>query len=145
MHTTVGGVPAESSSVSRWQQVVLALIVGSFVVLTVLSFPGSAGAWYQPGNISLKVKGTCTSPGDSIREFYVWTPQRGKKRVTSGKSATLNIGTFRKSNWGDTYFNWKLTCRMAGSSGERQKRYGGGWGSGFSYSVENFYGRIKNP
>lgn len=107
---------------------------------------GDADARVSKGDISLKVTGKCSSPGDSIKEFYVWTPEKGKKRITSGKSGTVNFGTFRKNKTGNTYFNWKLTCKMAGTTGEKQKQYGGSVnGINYSYSVERFYDKTKNP
>ncbi|AUH70049.1 MULTISPECIES: hypothetical protein [Gordonia] len=106
---------------------------------------GVADARISAGPLTLSVKGTCSAPGDSIKEFYVWTPENGKKRATSGKSATHTF-QINKKKMGDTYFNWKLTCKMSGSTGENQKKYGGSInGTKYNYTVERFYNKTKKP
>lgn len=119
-----------------------ALLCSSVFVMT----ETPAEARVSAGNISLRVTGKCPALGDSIVSFAVWTPEKGLRRISSGKSGTIDFGTFRKTVSGDTFFNWSLDCRYSGKSGSHQKRYGGNlFQTGYSFSVANDKGRIKYP
>jgi len=119
------------------------------VALTVALAAAPASARTTPGNISLKVTAVCSSPGDSIRSFEVWTPEKGNKVVTpaSGtKEATIDFGTMNKTVAGNTFFNWKFTCRLDGATGSHQKSYGGNlFQTAYSYRITDFYGRLTMP
>ncbi|GAC58867.1 hypothetical protein GOHSU_55_00220 [Gordonia hirsuta DSM 44140 = NBRC 16056] len=120
-------------------------LIGAGAALVLGVGAGPADARVSAGPLTLSVTGTCASPGDSIKEFYVWTPENGKKRATSGKSATHSFN-INKKKAGDTYFNWKVTCKMAGSTGEHQKKYGGSVnGTKYKYTAERFYNKTKKP
>ncbi|WP_223178858.1 hypothetical protein [Paeniglutamicibacter gangotriensis] len=106
-----------------------------------------ADARVSPGDITLTVTGKCTAPGDSIKRLSIWTPEKGHKQVTpkkgAQKSATINLGKFRKTVTGNTYFNYNVDCWKSGNSGSKQKKYGGSVGGvNYSYTFTNLYGKI---
>jgi hypothetical protein len=115
-------------------------------VLSSLALATPSSARNTPGDLTLTVSGKCTNLGDSIQRFEVWTPEKGGRTITAGKSGTINFGTINKKEWGDTFFNWTLDCKLGGTSGSHQKRYGGApFATNFSFNIENFSGRLTKP
>lgn len=123
-----------------------AILVAAMVVVLSLVAAPAAQARVTAGNISLTVTAKCAALGDSVKSFYVWTPERGKLwGATGGKSSTVNFGTFYKSVSGDTFFNWAVDCKM-GPDASRQKRYGGNlFQTAYSYTITSTLSGVSNP
>lgn len=127
------------------RKMILGSLLGLLLVATLSTAP--AQARNSVGDITLKVTGTCSAPGDSIKRVSVWTPEKGHKQVKPArhqtKSSVVDFGKFRKTTKGNTYFNWDVDCWMGGKSGG-QKWYGGNaFQTSYHYSVKNFYGKVS--
>lgn len=125
----------------------VAVLLLSAVAATTLATP--ADARVSAGDISLIVEATCGQGlGDSIRSFAVWTPEKGNKVVKNvkGNKATIDFGTFKKKDRGNTFFNWSLECKLSGKTGSHQKKYGGNAiQTKYSYKVKKDAFKITYP
>ena len=125
------------------RMIISAILLAAFS-LSLATVPAEART--TPGNITLRVTAKCASPGDMVKSFWVWTPEKGKiYGVPGGKSTSVYFGTFNKNVWGNTYFNWGLDC-LIGADAQRQKIYGGDpFSTNYSYYIESYNRNVTNP
>lgn len=100
----------------------VAALLLSAVAATTQATP--ADARVSAGDISLKVEATCGQGlGDSIKSLAVWTPEKGNKVVKNdkGNKATIDFGTFKKKDRGNTFFNGHWSASIQGKPAPTRK------------------------